>query len=72
MNVTLSAMQVMVVHGDSGSNGCKVCVDGQNCNSNGITAQTVPGSNSIKIYPHVPGRHNYTISNCLTNSLFSQ
>jgi len=48
---------------------CSICIDGD-CTS--VTATGNISTNTITLRPHLPGRHNYTISSCLTNSHFSQ
>lgn len=74
MIIRLSSTQVNVQTTDSSGNAqpCTICIDGANCASNGIAAVKVDGQNAIMISQHLPGRHNYTLSGCLTNSMFSQ
>ena len=74
MVIKMSATQVTVTTTDANGNNypCQVCIDGNNCGNDGITINAIEGTNSIQLLPHRPGRHNYTISGCLINSLFSQ
>jgi hypothetical protein len=74
MVIKMSAMQVTVTTTNDNVNNypCQVCIDGINCGKEGLTITVIEGTNSIQLSPHRPGRHNYTISGCLINSLFSQ
>lgn len=68
MLITLSTTQVSVIAGVP----CRVCINGLNCDTNQIVSQPIGSTNSFNLYPHMAGRHNYTVSGCLRNSLFSE